>query len=424
MVAKIKIKKNIVILGAGFAGLHVAQTLEKKLNNSKYQIVLVDKKNIHLYTPDLYEIATAFNKELSKECLISLKSTVATPIKQLIDEEKTHFIQDEVLNIQAKTKTIKLKKSGKLAYEILVVCMGSSPNYFNIAGLEEHSRSVKTIKQALAINCDLDMLFQNISETGKKKTVNIVIGGGGATGVEVAGEMVGCGKKLCGKYKLKNLKVNIKLVEASQGLAAMNEKGTKIVKNALEKQGVEVLSGFKITSAEAGKLTVQDYKGKTRSQNADFLIWTGGVMVNSVVANTLGNQECRGAIEVNEKLQSVNHKNIFAGGDNAFFQDHSTGEKAPMLAQIAVAEGSVIAHNIVRFIKGESLNRYHPKSPAYLLPVGSICILQIYGRVFANPAFWILKRLVAFRYFTSIMSWPKALKKTWHGAEIFLQNDL
>ncbi len=408
MVAKLKAKKNIVILGAGFAGLHVAKTLEKKLNNHKYQIVLVDKRSTHLYTPDLYEIATAFNKEFSKECLIGLKSTVATPIKKLIDEEKTTFIQDEVLDIKPKNKTVKLKKVGKLDYEILVVCLGSSPNYFNIAGLQQHSRSIKTIKQALAINCDLDMLFQNISETGKKKSVNIVVGGGGATGVEVAGEMVGCGKKLSGKYKLKNFKVNIKLVEASQGLAAMNEKGTKIVKNALKKQGVEVLSGFRITSADEGKLTIEDPKGKLRNQNADFLIWTGGVMVNKVVANTLGDQECRGAIKVNQKLQSMSHKNIFAGGDNAFFQNTTTGEKAPMLAQI----------------EGESLKKYQPKSPAYLLPVGSICILQIYGRVFANPAFWILKRLVAFRYFCSIMSWPKALKKAWHGGKIFLQNDL
>lgn len=423
MVNDLQEKKNVVILGAGFAGLRVAQDLAKNLHDDSYQIILVDKKDVHLYTPDLYEIAAAFNPQITQECLMALKETVATPICDLIDAKNVQLIRDEVIDIQPKNRSVLLKHTPQLKYEILVVCLGSKTNYFGIPGLKEHSQPVKTIKDALSLNCHLDMLFQQLWQVKGEKNMNIVIGGGGATGVEVAGELVGCTKKLCKKYQLTNCNVQISIVEAGNILAALDEKGTSIVKKELEKRGVKVLTGHKITSVEEKFLTLETENKKTKKLDSSVLIWTGGVMVNPVVAKALGQDTLRGAIAVNENLTATEFKNIFAAGDNAFFTDPATAKRVPMLAQAAMAQGKILAQNIICFIQQKPLKPYHVKLAGYLLPIGSTCILKLGNRVFSSRVFWILKRFVAFRYFCSIMPWWKAFRKSWHGGEIFLRND-
>src|SRR3990167_795318 len=107
--------KHVLILGAGVAGLHCAQKLAKEAPKN-LRITLVDSSDVHVLRADLYEVATAFNKEITEECMIRLKSTVATPILSLIDSDRVQFVQDEVISIDPKKKIVTLKKAKKLNF--------------------------------------------------------------------------------------------------------------------------------------------------------------------------------------------------------------------------------------------------------------------------------------------------------------------
>lgn len=424
--------KNIVILGAGFAGLRTAQDLATGLIKESvdhYRLILVDQNDTHLYRADLYEVATAFNEEINEECLSSLKETVATPIKKLIDGRKIEFRCTSVESIKPKEKQVILRGNQKIDYEYLVVALGSVTNYFNIPGLKERSFPLKTIQDALAINCHLDQYFQTLWKKGEKRTVSIVIGGGGASGVETASELVHSLDKLCKKYDYHRGNVKIKLVESSQSLAAFDKEGTDLILQKFAKLGIEVHLGSKITAVEESFIEITDKDGDSPSSKgkleSDMVIWTGGVMVNPVVSDSLGDPEKGGALEVNDFLESKYFEGIFAAGDNAFFEDpQSPGKRLPMLATTACRQGAIVAKNILADFHGTARTPYkHAESP-YLIPVGGHYVLwQRTKKVSRGYWVWLIRRLLTLKYYTSILPFPSALKNWLHGSRVFSSND-
>ncbi|MBI2463557.1 NAD(P)/FAD-dependent oxidoreductase [Candidatus Peregrinibacteria bacterium] len=457
--------KNIVILGAGFAGIRVARELSKKIHDKQYAIVLVDKADIHMYTPDLYEVASSFHKRITKTCLTRLRSTVAIPVRKIIAKRPIVFIHDEVVDIDPKNHQVKLKKEGKINYEILVVALGSVTNYCGIQGMEKNSFSMKNVKDALKINCELDQLVQKHQK--EKKKLVITIGGGGACGVETAAELVGSLRKLEKKYNYPREKLIIRLIEGSDVLAGLKEKGTRCIKKRFQNLGMEVFMNTKILKVNKknivgtfvklhcdGKMShffeMQNRAGKgvsdnntsrrfgktvrekghffelpVCSMNYDMLIWTGGVMVNPLIQKIFGEKNLKGAIQTNTFLQSVRFPSVFAAGDNAYVENSfHTGNRLPMLAQIALHEGTAIAKNIIRRIHGKSLLPYMPKEAICLIPIGGKDALFSFKKhVFTGAFFWWLRRLVSLKYYLEILPLKYAFHMWVRGAEIFTEND-
>lgn len=407
--------KNIVILGAGFSGLKVAQDLSKKLKDPNYKITLIDKSDKHLYRADLYEVATAFNKKITKKCLTKLSNTIATPIKELINPKKVKFIKDEVLKIEP--GQVKLKKSKPVKYTYLVIALGSITNYFRIPGLKQHSFPLKDIQDGLAINCHLDQQLQSLWQKKKHKDLNIVIGGGGATGVETAAELVGAYNKLAKKYKYPRNKIHIHLVEGQNLLGGMGKEGTRLIKNRLKKLGVKLHTKRFITKVTKTKITLKRPDKKLTTLSCDTLIWTGGVKIPPVLNGK--------AIMVRPTLQTKRAPSIFAAGDNAFFPDEDNPkERLPMLARTAYEQGKVIAKNIIRSIEGRPLKTYKKQGLLYILPIGKrYAIFKTENHIFQGAAAWYLRRLVFLKYSLSILPFFKALRKWAHGTRIFIEND-
>lgn len=423
--------KNIVILGAGFAGLNVAQVLEKKLTLSDCKITLIDKSPYHVYTPNLYETATAYTRKISPACAKVLKDSVAMAITSLINGKKIIFINDEVIGIDSKKKNISLKnrsaktaKNAAIHYDILVLALGAATNYFNIPGLKENSYPLKTVEDALKINCDLNQYFFKQIVTHGNNPVTIIIGGGGATGVETAAEMRGFLDHLAKKYHYPKDKLKIQLIEAGQTLAGLDEKGTEIIKKRFKKLNISIHFKSAIQKVTAKEIfTLNDGKEKVLPSN--FLIWTGGVMINPLVQKVFGTEKTRGAIEVNEFLQSIKHLEIFAAGDNAYFTDpQDITKRLPLLAQLAFQQGRFLATNIVRYLKKEPLKIYHPAPSIYLLPAGGrFAIMKIGSHIFRGRLLYYLRRIVDFRYTLMILPFFKALHKWLHSHKVFLKND-
>lgn len=417
--------KHVVIVGAGVAGLHCAQRLSKKVPPDM-KITLVDSSDVHVLKADLYEVATAFNKEITDECMVQLKAAVATPILSLVDPERVQFVQDSVLAIDTKKKTVKLKKNKALHYDILVLAMGSVTNFFKVPGIEKYAFPLKTVHEALAINCHLDGLFheQWKSRSKAKAPVHLTIGGGGPTGVEMASELYASLKKLCKKYNFPRSKVHVQLVQSGQDLGGLDSKGTEKILSRLEVMGVCVYRGFRITKVTEDKVLMLDGKNKVKTLPNSMLIWTAGVSVHPVVA-ALGDPKKGGAVEVSPTLESKKYPKVFAAGDNAFLEDpKKPGARVPMLAHAAWQEGNIVADNIVHLLRREKMRSYNPGDAWMILPLGGkFAAFKCGPFLITGFAAWFLRRLVIFRYHFSTMPFGRAYKKWQKGGEIFEEND-
>jgi NADH dehydrogenase len=421
-------KKRIVILGAGFAGLRTALDLAKRIKDIPgYEIILIDKRSVHMYTPDLYEIATAFVDDINDECLTELRETVAIKIPTIIKRKPITFIHDKVLELDPKKKTIGLKKrKAKLKYDHLVLALGSVSNYYGIPGLKQFSYPLKTVKHAIVINCHIDQYFQVLWKKGVKKEVNFVIGGGGATGVEFAGELQSLIKKLCKKYGYPRSKVKITLIQGSGELVGAGKSFSKKIEKRLKSHRVKIMLNTFITGAEAGKVTIKPKKGRAKKIPSDMMIWAGGVKPHPLITRCKLKCNKYGAVEVDEFLQAKHYKNTYAAGDSAEFIDPKTERQAPWLAQVAEAQGVVLAKNIIANLNDQPLTTYKVRIKGIIIPVvGRYAIFKSGGGklMFSGSQFWLLRRLVDLRYALKLLPFHKAVHKWWHATNIFLKND-
>ncbi|MBL4694105.1 FAD-dependent oxidoreductase [Candidatus Gracilibacteria bacterium] len=410
-------KKRVLILGAGFAGLRVAQDLQ---GQKGLKVTVVDSSRSHVYKADLYEVATAFNDEITKQCLIDLRETVATPFEDLLKD----FVCDKVVKIFPEKNYVRLKKGGRIDYDFLVVALGSTTNFYGIKGLEKYSLQMKDANDALKINCHIDQYFQQLWKKGIVKDVVINVGGGGATGVETVAEMCGFVKKICKKYKYPVGRVKVQLIEGGNNLVNLHPAGTRLVAKRLRKLKVKVLTGHLIAGLEKDKVKCK-FRGKVKTLPSDVFIWTGGVMVNSVVSASFGSRETRGAIMINEYLHSVKYPNVFAAGDNVYLENpYEKGRSLPMLASIAMREGKVLARNVLAVCRGEEFEAYNPGEPTWVVPIGGkYAIWWFKGRLYSGVWVWFLRRLIDFWYLVGILPFGKALAKWWRSNRVFVSND-
>lgn len=419
------VKKNIVILGAGFAGLRTALDLASKIHAyPDYQLTLVNKTDVHLYTPDLYEIATAYYPTITSTCLTRLKETVATKIISLIPKNKVIFLHDTVKEIQPEKRKVLLEKQGSISYEYLVVALGSVTNYYNIPGLEQFSYPLKTVADALAIQCHLDSYFQTLWRRHIKKSVHIVVGGGGATGCELAAELPTYIKKLCKKYNYPPEQVDITIIEGKNEPIGLGSKLAKRVMERFAKFRIITKLGTRLIEAKPEKVRIKDKAGVISEIAADMVIWTGGVMPHPLVKESFQKVSGNGALEVNKFLEARNYPKVFACGDNAFFINPKTGSALPLLAQIAKAQGRIAATNIIADITGKRKIPYVPKIKGVIIPLGGkYAVLKREKICVAGFWIWVSRRLVDLGYAISIMTSWRALRKWWRATNIFVQND-
>lgn len=422
-------KKRIVILGAGFVGLRSALCLEKKLRNLPYwKIILVDAQDFHLYTPDLYEIATAYNKTITEHCLTKLKDTVATPLEKILRGKRIELLRDKVIAIHPEKKTVSLKNHSALDFDYLVIGLGSRVNFYGIPGLEQHSLPLKTVTDALAVNCGIDMYFHKLWKSSTKKPIHIVIGGGGATGIEFACEIPRFLDKLCKKYEFQRDEIKISIIEASGCLAGQGKKVTSAIQKRLKFLNIEAELQTRILEAHEHEIVLESSVYGKKTLQTDMLIWTGGVSPHPLIRESFSHTAKNGSLPVNKFLQNKTLPFIFAGGDNALFQDPATGKTAPMLAQVAFEQGKIIAHNLAAEILGGHKTPFRLKLKGMIIPLGGKYALfkpghGEHGVVIQGFWMWVLRRIVDLRYTLSILPFFYALKKWIRDTNVFVGND-
>lgn len=413
--------KKIVILGAGFAGVRCALELEKKLPHAK--IILINKRPAHIFRPDLYEVATAFYPEASEVCLNKLSDTVAIPLTKIFADSKVKITLKRIVKIEPKKKSIHLEDDSLISYDYLVVALGSAVNDFGIEGLKAHACTLKTVTDAMELCCKIDTVFHERWKQHSTEPISILIGGGGATGVEFAAALIGYSHKLCNKYQFPREKVTIQIIEGGSHLASLSDKGTQLITKKLGERGATVSCNARILKVDTHRITVQE-KNHKREIPYTLFIWSGGVKPHPIVTASFEEKSDRGGVVVNEFLQTVENEHIFACGDNAAIGDPLTKKPVPWLAQTAIAQGALVAENIANHMESKPMKVYIPKIKGVVIPLGGkFAILEHNGMLVSGHAIWYLRRLIDLSYAMSILPWWYAIKKWFATNKIFAQND-
>ncbi len=435
--------KNIVILGGGFGGLRVALELARKMQTSRdHKIILVDRNTHHLYTPLLYEVASAFLQKATPTETFCMRQGVCTDfslLQRVTALRSIGFIHSEVTKIDTTKQEVYLGKT-KISYAFLVVALGAVTEDFGIRGIKKYGHFFKTMADATAIHARVnELLLQHCK--GQEKTVTVVIGGGGPTGVEFAAEISSFCMRACAKYNLsfKNFKVTV--IEAgSRLLGVSHPKVSAWAKERLLHMGVDVWLDTCVKEVKKGSVVIAprplregenadallcDFREEREKKfEADIFIWSGGIRAPEVLQKSDLLLDAKGRVDVHDTLLAKGKDNVFALGDCAVLLDPKTKRTVPALGQVAIAQASVVAENIHRAIAKKHLHAYGFPSFLQLIPAGGKYAFGDFGLWHSRGAWmWVVRRLADLRYFLSILSFRYALQTWWNGWKVYTRND-
>ena len=384
----------MLILGGGYAGMTIARFLEKRADRIGWEILLINRDNFFLFTPMLGEVATG-----------SIETRhIINPIRQLC--RRIRFEEREVLTIDFKRKVVKVRQemTGReegVAYDKLVIALGSTTNFFNIPGLQENAITMKTLGDAIYVRNHVIALFEQ-ADTEKfpqvqAPLVTFVVIGGGFAGVELAGELGDFAHYLWKYYPYINSSlIRVVLVEAaSRLLLEVGEDLAGFALQTLKEKGMEIRLSARVKEARPDRVVLEGGEEiLTRT-----LIWTAGVIPQPVVSALPFQKDQRGRIVVNEFLQSVDNPDIWAVGDCCSLVDPRTGQPYPPTAQHALRQGRVAAKNILAELAGGRKRPFHYNMLGQMAMLGrrSGVAIVLGFRVKGFWAWWVWRTYYLFR---------------------------
>lgn len=350
--------KKLVILGAGFAGLQVA----RRLRNSSYEVILIDQYNFHQFQPLLYQVATARLEP----------SAISFPLRKVFQGEKhIHVRVTKVQKVDGVANVVHTD-DGDFNYDYLVIATGCTSNFFGNEQFERYAFPMKSTNEAIALRNRILLNFEDaLSATPdeQEEIMNIVIAGGGPTGVELAGSLAEMKKNVLPKDypDMDFSRLNIYLVEGMpHTLQNMSEASQNKSQQYLEQMGVKLMLNTLVQDYDGHTVVLKD--GNTiRTRN---MIWTAGVMGN-VPAGVPAAAIVRGnRIKVDPFNRVEGMSNVFALGDIAYMETKDYPKGHPQLANVAINQAKNLAANLQRMDKNKPIAEFSYKDPGTMATVG------------------------------------------------------
>lgn len=344
-------RPNVVILGAGFAGLTAARSLGKFSD-----VTLVDRHNFQTFLPLLYQVSTA---GLAAD-------HVAYPIRGALRKTGVKFKMGSPISIDHKNKIVKLDSSETISFDYLIIAVGSATNDFGIRGVSEHALGMKSVNEAIEIRAKIMRRFEDLCRLEDQTRLSIAVIGGGPTGVEMAGAIAELKRgPLMSDNEQAAKRMDISLIEAGPRLLpSFSEKLSARTKKDLEKLGVSVLTNASVKSVKPNSIEFM----KQKSIPAEITIWAAGVTGEPIIKK-LSVPIKSGRIEVENTLQVNGHPNIFAIGDVAGAVG-ANDRLLPMVAPVAMQQGKFVAKQIARFLNRENLSEFKYKDKGSMATIG------------------------------------------------------
>jgi NADH dehydrogenase len=355
----INFPKRVVILGAGFAGLHLA----RRLSNSPYEVTLIDKFNFHQFQPLFYQVATARIEP----------SNISFPLRKIFQRKKNIHIR--IATVQGVDTVLqKVRTSeGEFAYDYLIIATGCTTNFFGNKEIEQFAFPMKSTAEALALRNRILLNFEEALRDNSPEAIaqimNIVVVGGGPTGVELAGSLAEMKAKILPKdYPDMDFSaLNIFLLEGGpHTLGPMSSVAQIKSQQYLEELGVKVFTESIVEAYDGKVVRLKD--GRTIPTRN--LIWAAGVTGNLPLGFNADIIQRGNRLKVDRNNRVVGNPNVFAVGDIAYMETPLYPRAHPQVANVAINQAKLLGKNLLGHLKGKAWKEFEYKDPGSMATVG------------------------------------------------------
>ncbi|MEO8430054.1 MAG: NAD(P)/FAD-dependent oxidoreductase [Acidobacteriota bacterium] len=373
---------RVVIVGAGFAGLAAARALRKV----PVRVVVVDRRNHHLFQPLLYQVATA----------VLSPGDIAYPIRAILARQaNAEVLLADAVSIDVPAREVVLT-DGRLPYDYLFLATGATHSYFGHDEWESRAPALKSLEDALEIRRRILLAFERAEREPdrerRRAMLTFAIVGGGPTGVELAGAIGEISRQvLVDDFRaIDPREARIVLIEAGpRVLAAYSETSSRRAAEALARKGVEVVVGRAVEAIDERGVV---YGGERLA--ADTVLWAAGVAA-SPLARSLGAPLDRaGRVLVSPDLTAPGHPEIFVLGDLASLRD-AAGKPLPGTSPVAIQEGRHAAASVRRAVAGSPVRPFHFRDKGSMAVIGrASAVAEIAGVKLSGVIAWLVWCLV------------------------------
>jgi NADH:ubiquinone reductase (H+-translocating) len=351
-------QKRVVILGAGFAGLELA----KRIAKYDLQIVLIDKNNFHQFQPLFYQVATAGLEP----------SAIAFPLRKMFQRKRNVFIRvTEVQSVDYQQKKVHTTL-GHCNYDYLIVALGADTNYYGNEQIAQHAIPMKSVAEALYLRNtifeDYEKALSTPDTDEQQIFTDIVIVGGGPTGVELAGALAEMKAYVLPKdyHELNTKVVDIHLIQSSDVLLkGMSEKAAHAAEDFLRKMGVMIKKNTRVTGYDGTTVTMND--GTTITSKK--VIWAAGIKGNTLQGLPADSVMKDGRIICDNYNKIKGLENVFALGDIAYLEEGDY-KGHPQVAQVAIQQAKNLAHNFRNMLTDDPLQPFAYKDLGSMATIG------------------------------------------------------
>ena len=351
---------QIVVAGAGYAGLHVALRLTARLrHHPQVELTLVDRHDYHQVITELPRVAGG--TRAADAVRIPLQDVLATRVR---------FVQAEITGFDLTGRRL-LTGAGPIGWRRLVLALGSRPNDFAIPGLAQRTLSLYSA-------ADAERVWEAVSKAltaaaaadpgQQRRLATVVVGGGGATGVELAGELAEILPEAASRHGLAPDRPAVQLIEAGPAiLAGSSPQLTGKAASILSDLGVQVRTNAVVAAATEEGFRLTD----GQLVQGGVFVWAGGVKAPGLVAGSGLPTGHNGRVKVDRYLRVLDRPEIYAAGDLASVTDPRTGHVLPPLAQVALEEGETVARNLDAEREGRPLEAFTFHDKGFVVSVGT-----------------------------------------------------
>ncbi|HKL43181.1 MAG TPA: FAD-dependent oxidoreductase [Clostridia bacterium] len=406
--------KKVIILGAGYAGVHAAKLLHKKYKKDlSVDIELIDKNPYHTLMTDLHEVAGNRIDE----------SGVKVNLNKIFKEKRVNVTVDEITNIDFDKKVLH-SDNYKYDYDYLIMGTGAEPCFFGVEGAEENSFTLWSLEDALEIKDHIKTMFERAKnerdENKRQRMLSFAIAGGGFTGVEMVGELAEWRDKLCDTYAIDPSDVNISIVEGQEKLLPIiSDKLSMKAQKRLEKMNVNVLLNSFINKVDENFIELSDGS----KVNTNTLIWTAGVQGCGFAEKVGLNIDRSKRIKSNKHLQALDHEDVYLVGDNVYFVEEGEDRPLPQIVETALQTAETAVNNVASKINNsDELESFESNYHGFMVSIGSRYAVSNAGGISLSgfPAM-AMKHLVNLHYLWGVagfsLIWSYLMHEIFHIKE-------
>jgi NADH dehydrogenase len=373
-------KERVVIVGGGFAGL----TLAQRLIRSNYQVVLLDKNNFYQFQPLLYQVAMSGLEP----------SSIVFPLRKAFQKNKNIYIRvTEVQGVDTQKRQLQTPL-GICNYDHLVLAIGADTNFFGNKKIEELSIPMKSVSEALYLRnrilADYEKALSIVDYEARQGLIDIVIVGGGPTGVEVAGALAEMKDFIIPKDypELNHREIDIYLIQGGDRLLpGMSENASQKSYRFLEKMGVKIKLNTLVTDFDGEKVYMKDGTSIVTQK----VIWAAGITGNKLDGLPTDSIASGNRLKVNRYNEVEGLERVYAIGDIAYMKEGDYDRGHPQVAQVAMQQAKLLSKNLRRKSRGKEMTPFSYKDLGSMATIGrNKAVVDLPGFKFEGTLAWMV----------------------------------